>query len=212
MSFVSAVPEVFSSAAADLNGIGVALRAANAAAAASTTGVMAAGADEVSAAIARLFSGNAQAYQALSRQASALHADFIRALSTAGTAYQAAEAANASPMQQLLDVVNAPTRAMLGRPLIGDGANGALPGQPGADGGLLYGNGGNGAAGAAGQAGGAGGSAGLIGNGGNGGAGGVALPGGVGKRRRPRRKCRVAVRSRGPGWKWWRRLRRSQRG
>lgn len=46
-------------------------------------------------------------------------------------------------MQAVLDVVNGPTQLLLGRPLIGDGANGG-PGQNGGDGGLLYGNGGNG--------------------------------------------------------------------
>ncbi|REN68493.1 PE family protein, partial [Mycobacterium tuberculosis] len=74
---------------------------------------------------------------------------------------------------------------IVGRPLIGDGANGG-PGQPGGPGGLLYGNGGHGGAGAAGQDRGAGNSAGLIGNGGaggaggNGGIGGAGAPGGLG--------------------------------
>ncbi|ORB59556.1 PE family protein, partial [Mycobacterium shinjukuense] len=55
MSFVSVVPELVVATAADLASIGSALDAANAAAAAETTGVLAAGADEVSAAIAALF-------------------------------------------------------------------------------------------------------------------------------------------------------------
>ncbi|MEQ0600188.1 PE family protein, partial [Mycobacterium tuberculosis] len=65
MSFVSVAPEIVVAAATDLAGIGSAISAANAAAAAPTTAVLAAGADEVSAAIAALFSGHAQAYQAL---------------------------------------------------------------------------------------------------------------------------------------------------
>jgi hypothetical protein len=43
--------------------------------------------------------------------------------------YAATEAANASPLQtveqDLLGVINAPTEALLGRPLIGNGADGA---------------------------------------------------------------------------------------
>lgn len=143
MEYLIAAQDVLVAAAADLEGIGSALAAANRAAEAPTTGLLAAGADEVSAAIASLFSGNAQAYQALSAQAAAFHQQFVRALSSAAGSYAAAEAANASPMQAVLDVVNGPTQLLLGRPLIGDGANGG-PGQNGGDGGLLYGNGGNG--------------------------------------------------------------------
>ncbi len=172
MEYLIAAQDVLVAAAADLEGIGSALAAANRAAEAPTTGLLAAGADEVSAAIASLFSGNAQAYQALSAQAAAFHQQFVRALSSAAGSYAAAEAANASPMQAVLDVVNGPTQLLLGRPLIGDGANGG-PGQNGGDGGLLYGNGGNGGSSSTpGQPGGRGGAAGLIGNGGAGGAGG----------------------------------------
>ena len=73
MSFVIAAPEMMTSAATDLAGIGSTLSAANAAAAAPTTGIVAAASDEVSAAIAALFSWHGQAYQALSAQAAALH-------------------------------------------------------------------------------------------------------------------------------------------
>lgn len=177
MEYLIAAQDVLVAAAADLEGIGSALAAANRAAEAPTTGLLAAGADEVSAAIASLFSGNAQAYQALSAQAAAFHQQFVRALSSAAGSYAAAEAANASPMQAVLDVVNGPTQLLLGRPLIGDGANGG-PGQNGGDGGLLYGNGGNG--GSSSTPGQPGGSAGLIGNGGAGGAGGPNAPGGAG--------------------------------
>lgn len=120
MEYLIAAQDVLVAAAADLEGIGSALAAANRAAEAPTTGLLAAGADEVSAAIASLFSGNAQAYQALSAQAAAFHQQFVRALSSAAGSYAAAEAANASPMQAVLDVVNGPTQLLLGRPLIGD--------------------------------------------------------------------------------------------
>lgn len=180
MSYVLATPEMVAAAANNLAQIGSTLSAANAAALAPTTGVLAAGADEVSAAVASLFSGHAQAYQTLGTQAAAFHERFIQALSTAAGAYGSAEAANASPLQQALNVINAPTQTLLGRPLIGNGTNGA-PGtrQAGGPGGLLYGNGGNGGSGGVGQAGGAGGSAGLIGIGGTG-AGGAGAVGGVG--------------------------------
>ena len=65
MSFVIAVPEFVASAATDLSNIGSGLSAANAAAVAPTTAVVAAAGDEVSAAIASLFSGHAKEFQAL---------------------------------------------------------------------------------------------------------------------------------------------------
>ncbi len=71
--------------------------------------------------------------------------------------------------QQFLAAINAPTEALLGRPLIGNGADG-LPGTGGNGGG-----GGNGGNGATPGNGGDGGSAQLIGNGG---AGGGAFDGG----------------------------------
>ncbi|MEK1249749.1 PE family protein, partial [Mycobacterium ulcerans] len=169
MSYMFAVPDTVAAAAADLAGIGSTLNAATAAAAAPTTGVLAAGADQVSAAVAALFPGHALDYQALSTQVAAFHTQFVEAVTGAGNAYAAAEAANASPLlgisQDMLNAVNGPTEASLGRPLIGNGADGTAPEQAGGDGSLLYGNGG------AGGPGGAGGNAGLIGNGGAGGSG-----------------------------------------
>lgn len=73
MSYVVAVPDMQASAAADLESIGATIHAANAAAAAPTTAVLASGADEVSAALATIFSGHARAYQALGSQAGAFH-------------------------------------------------------------------------------------------------------------------------------------------
>ncbi len=132
----------------------------------------------MSAGIAALFSAHAQEYQALSAQAAAFHDQFVHTLTAAARWYTATEIANAAAMRVVLGAVNAPTQTLLGRPLIGDGAHGTAPGQPGGAGGLLFGNGGNGAAGAVGQVGGAGGAAGLFGIGGAGGAGGAGAPGG----------------------------------
>ncbi|KZS64662.1 PE-PGRS family protein [Mycobacterium kansasii] len=149
MSYVIAAPEIVGAVAGDLATIGSSINAARALAAAPTTGLLAAGADEVSAAIASLFSGHAQAYQSVAAQAAAFHDQFVKALAAGAASYASAEAANVSPLQTLqqgaLNLVNAPTEALLGRPLIGDGANGAPgTGQAGGDGGILWGNGGKG--------------------------------------------------------------------
>jgi PE-PPE domain/PE family len=194
MSFVIVAPEMVRDAAANLASIGSMISAANAAAAAPTMGVLAGGADEVSAAITTMFSQQASAFQALSAQGAAFHAQYVQTLNAAASAYASTEAANVAqtllsavqqiqqqtqPVQQsLLSVVNAPTDYLLGRSLIGNGANGTTvngQGTAGGPGGLLYGNGGNGGNSTnPGARGGAGGSAGLWGNGGAGGAGGAA--------------------------------------
>jgi hypothetical protein len=66
----------------------------------------------------------------------------------------------------LLDLINAPSRLLFQRPLIGDGRNGTSPGQAGESGGILFGNGGTGGPGAPGGRGGDGGI--FFGNGGAG--------------------------------------------
>ena len=83
-------------AAADLAGIGSAINEATAATAASTTGVVAPAADEVSVGVAALFGRYGQRYQALLKQGAVLHEKFAQALAGAGRAYAAAEAANAA--------------------------------------------------------------------------------------------------------------------
>ncbi|OOK69196.1 PE family protein [Mycobacterium kansasii] len=179
MSFLIAAPDPLLAAAGDLMGIGSAIDSANETAAVPTTKLLAAAGDEVSAAIATLFNTYAEEYQQLSAQAGAFHDHFVRTLQAGMSSYASAETANAA--QQLLNVLNAPSRALLGRPMIGNGFDGAPgTGQAGEAGGLLFGNGGNGASGAPGQAGGAGGDAGLIGSGGIGGTGGIGARGGNG--------------------------------
>ncbi|CNN39321.1 PE PGRS family protein [Mycobacterium tuberculosis] len=121
MSFVLIAPEFVTAAAGDLTNLGSSISAANASAASATTQVLAAGADEVSARIAALFGGFGLEYQAISAQVAAYHQRFVQALSTGAGAYASAEAAAAE--QIVLGVINAPTQALLGRPLIGDGAN-----------------------------------------------------------------------------------------
>ncbi|WP_136627653.1 PE family protein, partial [Mycobacterium pseudokansasii] len=178
MSFVIMSAAEVASAATDLSKIGSTIGLANSMAATPTTQVLAAGADQVSAAVAALFGTYGQQYQKLSSQMAAFHDEFVRTLNAGAASYASAEAA--SVQQMLLDAINAPTQALLGRPLIGDGANATTPGGNGGAGGILFGNGGNGAPGASGQAGGSGGPAGLIGNGGAGATGGLGAPGGSG--------------------------------
>ncbi|POY17019.1 PE family protein, partial [Mycobacterium kansasii] len=174
MSWVIAAPEYVAAAANDLAGIGSTLSQANMAALAPISGVLPAGADEVSFAISALFDAHAQAYQALSAQAALFHQQFVQLMSGGAGQYAAAEAANVLPMQVAAAAINDPVQALTGRPLIGNGANGAPgTGQNGGPGGWLLGNGGNGGSGAVGQNGGNGGSAGLWGNGGNGAPGGA---------------------------------------
>lgn len=183
MTFVLADPELVVAAASDIAGVRSIVSAANAAAV-GTTGLAAAAADEVSTAIAALFGAHGQDYRAVSGQLEAFHARFMQAVGVAAGAYASAETANGSLLealeQQLLNLVNAPTQFLLGRPLIGDGADATVAGTRGSDGGLLLGSGGRGAAGRTGQPGGAGGNAGLLGNGGAGGTGGAGAIGGAG--------------------------------
>ena len=133
MSFVNTAPDLLVAAASDLTGIGSTISAANAAAGVPTTQLLAAGADDVSEAIASWFTAHAQGYQALSARVQLFHTEFVQALRAGAGSYAATELAN-SP---LLDALNAPFLAAIGRPLIGDGADATLAGAPGQNGGLL---------------------------------------------------------------------------
>ncbi|OOK63802.1 PE family protein [Mycobacterium kansasii] len=78
MSFLVAEPDMMASAASDVARIGAAISAANDAAAATTTQLLAAGADEVSQGIAALFGAFARDYQAVSAQIAAYHDHVVR--------------------------------------------------------------------------------------------------------------------------------------
>nr|WP_231608963.1 PE family protein [Mycobacterium shottsii] len=67
-------------AAGNLNDIGTTVRAANTAAAASTTDLIAAAGDEVSLAIARAFGAYGRDYQAIGVQAAEFHGRFVETL------------------------------------------------------------------------------------------------------------------------------------
>jgi uncharacterized protein (DUF362 family) len=96
MSYVTTHPEMLSAAAGNLQDIGAAVSAGNAAAAAPTTGVVPAAADEVSALTAAQFAAHAQMYQDFSAQAAAIHEQFVATLATSAGSYLATEAANAA--------------------------------------------------------------------------------------------------------------------
>jgi hypothetical protein len=94
MSFVTTLPQMLTVAAGDLQAIGSALSARDAAAAGPTTGVVPAAADEVSALTAAQFAAHAQLYQAVSAQAAAVHDLFVTNLAASADSYAATEAAN----------------------------------------------------------------------------------------------------------------------
>src|SRR6516165_6588772 len=188
-SFVNLVPDAISAASEELSGIGSSIHSATSAAAPSTTSVLAAAEDEISAAISKLFGTYGQEFQALSAQAGQFHNAFLQALSSGGKLYAAAEAANANIVANAAQITNvgeapfSPFLTIFGRAAFGNGANGAAgvngtgaAGGNGQAGGFIWGSGGNGGAGGSGVAGTAGtfanGGTGNGGTGGNGGAGG----------------------------------------
>jgi hypothetical protein len=95
MSFVTTQPDLLAAAANQLQGVGTTIAAQNSAAAAPTTGVIPAAADEVSALTATQFARHAQMYQTVSAQAAAMHEMFVRILSASADSYAITEGANA---------------------------------------------------------------------------------------------------------------------
>jgi hypothetical protein len=94
MSYLTTNTPAMTAAAGTLQGIGSALSAQNAAAAAPTTSVVPAAADEVSALTAAQFVAHAQMYQTVSAQAQAIHEQFVSTLGMSAGSYDIAEAAN----------------------------------------------------------------------------------------------------------------------
>src|ERR1700751_1579704 len=91
MSFVTTQPELLASAASQLQGIGTAISAQNAAADAPTTGAPPAAADEGSALTATQFGHYAAMYQAVIAQAAAVHEMFVGTLGASAGSYAATE-------------------------------------------------------------------------------------------------------------------------
>jgi PE family len=147
MSFVIAAPEYVAGAATDLANIGSWINSANSAALGPTSGVLAAGTDEVSAAIAALFTSHAQAYQALSAAAQAFHSQFVQLMSGGAGQYALTEAANVTPLQSLgqgvLSGGSAPSQALTAaQPMVGTAASAGsmAAGVPAATAGLAGGS------------------------------------------------------------------------
>lgn len=123
MSFFNAVPDAMGVAAEELAGINSVIQTANAAAALPTTAIPAPAHDQVSAAVAALYSKYARGYQALGTQVAAFHDQFVRALSSSAGTYALGEAANAaamqSPLPHLIQPVDAPANPADGQPVFG---------------------------------------------------------------------------------------------
>jgi hypothetical protein len=139
MSFLVAEPELVTAAAGNLAGIGATIEEANAAAAARTTAITAAAADDVSLAIAEMFGTYGQQFHTLSADAAAFHSEFVTLLNGGAGAYISAELANAE-----LSGSAAASTPILGGLLGGSGGSGGgllggLLGGGGSGGGILGG-------------------------------------------------------------------------
>lgn len=94
MSFVITRPEALLFAASTLEGLGSSMAAQDAAAAAPTTSIAPAAADEVSALQAAQFSAYGAWYQQVSAQAKAIHQSLVNNLNSNANSYGTTEAAN----------------------------------------------------------------------------------------------------------------------
>lgn len=112
MSFVIAAPETVEAAAGDLAGIRTSLAEAAGLVAGPTTAIVPAAADETSAVVSAMFAKVGQEFQALSAQAQAFHAEFVRLLTKSAGAYAGAELGNAE--QAVANVVTTPAGAGAG--------------------------------------------------------------------------------------------------
>ena len=98
MAYVLADPEMMTAAASDLATIGSDLSAAHLVAAARTTSVIPAAADDVSAGIANLMSTHARAFQAMAQSASTFHQQFTHNINAAAASYSSAESGIAAKL------------------------------------------------------------------------------------------------------------------
>jgi PE family len=80
-----------------------------------TVAVIPAGADEVSAGIARVFSQHAQGYQALAAQAAAFHDQFAQNLATSAFSYTSVENALINDLQNAVDDAGASLLGVVGQ-------------------------------------------------------------------------------------------------
>lgn len=133
------VPEWVQAAAQDLAGVNGSLSEVSQSLAGFTTNIAPAATDEVSGAVAALFAEFGEEYQAVSAQARAFHAEFVRVLNASVGAYLGTEAAAAAalPAASILDGLT----GALGNPAALLGGSGGLLGGLGLfnPGGLLGG-------------------------------------------------------------------------
>jgi hypothetical protein len=124
MSFVIAALDGVTDAAGSLAGIGSALGEATAAAAARTTSLEAAAADDVSIAISQMFGAYGEQFQALSAQAGAFHENFVSLLNGGAAAYLNTEVAEAN------NFIGGPLGAILGGGSVPSGPPGSETSAP----------------------------------------------------------------------------------
>jgi PE family/PPE-SVP subfamily C-terminal region len=116
MSFLTAIPEELLAAAQQLEGIGNSLTAQNAGAAAPTTAVAPAAADQVSALQAGIFSAYGTLYQQLATEAQAIQQQFVSTLGLSSGTYSSTEAANVAAATPV-DTLSSQISTLLGGPL-----------------------------------------------------------------------------------------------
>ncbi|MHA7648488.1 PPE family protein, SVP subgroup [Mycobacterium sp. ML4] len=96
MSFLTAVPAELAAAAAQLGAIGSALAAQNAGAAAPTTAIAPAAADQVSILQSGIFTAYGALYQQIAAEAQAIQEQFVQTLGLSSGTYESSETANAA--------------------------------------------------------------------------------------------------------------------
>jgi hypothetical protein len=115
MSFLTTQPEELAAAAGKLDTVGAAMAAQNAASAApTTTGVIPAAADEVSALQASLFTAYGTLYQQVSGEAAAMYDMFVNTLGMSAGTYSAAEAANSSAAASPVSAISSTAASLPG--------------------------------------------------------------------------------------------------
>lgn len=135
MSFLTAIPAELAAAAAKLGAIGSALAAQNAGAAAPTTAIAPAAADQVSIIQSGLFTAYGALYQQVAAEAQAIQEQFVQTLGLSSGTYEASESANATAatlasapgdfINQISTLFGGPVTSVGGQPfsLSGNSAN-----------------------------------------------------------------------------------------
>ncbi|OBK24235.1 PPE family protein, SVP subgroup [Mycobacterium asiaticum] len=135
MSFLTAVPQELAAAAAQLGAIGAALAGQNAGAAAPTTAIAPAAADQVSILQSGIFTAYGALYQQIAAEAQAMQEQFVQTLGLSSGTYEQSEAANAAAataastpgdfINQISTLLGGPVTSFGGQPfsLSGNAAN-----------------------------------------------------------------------------------------